>query len=251
MPKKDHPDQPPAKPGDVRSLYTDDVLDQIIAATADQRPHGIKELPEDEIEIGSPTGRTGGETFVRQARRDALRERIEVAVERYLLSTKIQARPSQLTMADDYKAMEANLNRTLMDLLPADRAARGRKHATLAMGLRDGDVRRRIVAVAELHRAARSARKRKRAKPKIPRSKRHPGDQPLDELIADLVVIYEQVFGREAGSSTASGSARGAAGGPMIRFIRAALAPLLAKVPTEHAIRARVAKVMGSTRKKT
>jgi hypothetical protein len=229
-----------------KPLYNDEILDRIIAAATDQRRGGVKELSEEEIDIGSPIGSTSGKTFVRQTRREDLRERLEAAAKRCALSTKIKERPSQAFMADDYAAVEKHLYKALRAVLPAGRIARKRLHAALATGLIDGDVHQEIVGLHKLHRRARAARRRKQLKPKIPRSERNPGEWPLDELIADLIAIYEDIFEREPGTSVGSPNTerKGKAGGPLPRFIRAALSPILPKVPTQGAIRERVQKVL-------
>lgn len=177
----------------------------------------------------------------------ALRER--VAAERYALATRIAARPSQASTAIEYKVVHSHLDRALRALLPEDRAARGKLHAALGMRLRDGDVRQRILKLAELCRAARSLYRWKEAKPKLSRQEGNPGDRALDDLVADLLAIWVHVFDRKVGTSVRSGSADGDRDGnaaPMIRFIDAALAPILAVVPSEKAIRARVRRVRRS-----
>jgi hypothetical protein len=222
-------------------VYADDTLDAVIAAAGG--------LPESDIEIGSPTGWGGGRMFLRQSRGDALRERLEGAAERYALAMRIAARPSQASMAADYGAVERKLYKALRAVLPPDRAARGRLHAALGLGLPDGDIRPKIGALLQLHRAARSAHSRKEVKPKKAREERNEGDQALNELMIDLIEIYADVFERRPGTSAGSPeSAReGEPGGPMIRFIRAALRPLLSPMPSDKALRSRIERVRGST----
>jgi hypothetical protein len=72
------------------------------------------------------------------------------------------------------------------------------------------------------------------------------GDLPLNELITWLGHAWFVVFEKVPGSSVDKED--GTVGGPFIRFVRAALEPLLEEMPTNNALRLRVRRVLPSFR---
>lgn len=73
----------------------------------------------------------------------------------------------------------------------------------------------------------------------------HAGNTALDTFLACILPIYERLTGRSIGTSIGSpgGQHEGEAGGPLIRFVQACLAPLSVDPQTSDALRQRIRRI--------
>ena len=121
-----------------------------------------------------------------------LREELDRAAAQYRLAARAQVVPSQHSMAKHYETVEAALGRAVAAMLRRNREARNRLHTAIGMGLPGTDVRRAIVTIVKLKRAARWAAQRKRSRPLLDRSERHrrPGAQWSDRRPAGDLGVH-------------------------------------------------------------
>jgi hypothetical protein len=82
-----------------------------------------------------------------------------------------------------------------------------------------------------------------------PRTERHEGDPYLDAVFKTLMEIWMDIFAGEVRTSVGAPERadEGKAGGPLVRFFRASLEPMLhEEAPTDEAIRIRVRRLRSS-----
>ena len=238
------------------SFYPDDVLDRVIETGGG--------LPDDgrEVEVLSDIDVDGQRVYERAPRRDALRTCLEGGAEQYMRSVRDGAAPTRAMVIRRYAEIESALERCTKVLGPPGKA--GSKpdrigwivHSELGLELADGEPSLeavsgwRVQKTAEdlerlLRCATRLREKSENTEPSAP-SEAHFGDVPLNELIRWLGHAWFVVFERLPGASVDYDD--GTVGGPFIRFVRAALGPLMSDIPTDKALRARIRRVLPSLR---
>ncbi len=238
------------------SFYPDDVLDRIIKAS--------EGLPDDdrEVEVLSDIDVDGQRVYERAPRRDALRICLEGGAEQFMRSVRDGAAPTRAMLVRRYAEIESALKRCIKVLGRSGEA--GSKpdrigwivRSELGLELAGGEPSLeavsgwRVQKTAEdlehlLRCATRLREKSENTEPSAP-LEAHSGDVPLNELIGWLGHAWFVVFERPPGASVDNED--GTVGGPFIRFVRAALEPLVSDIPTDKAIRARVRRVLPSLR---
>ena len=201
----------------------------------------------------------------RVPRRQVLRERLEKAGHIYITFSEYQTEPTIKQIADamaDIEAAAATLIAALYlpeameqdplasmptalryGALQAEAALEASELGGLPRWSGEGLLRDSVHGVYRLHRWARSVKARHRTARQIPWTKKHARDEDLNRLFGDLAGIWFHVFERQIATSVSGPeSARpGQAGGPMVRFFRACLKPILKdKTPSDNAIRNRI-----------
>jgi hypothetical protein len=238
------------------SFYPDDLLDRVIEVGGG--------LPDDdrEVEVLADIDVDGQRLYERAPRRDALRTCLEGAAEQHMRSLRDGAAPTRAMVVRRYAEIESALKRCIKVIGRSGKA--GSKpdrigwivHSELGLELAGGQpsleavsgwrVQKTTEDLEHLLRCATRLReKSENTEPSAP-SETQSGDVPLDELIRWLGHAWFVVFERLPGASV--NNEDGAVGGPFIRFVRAALEPLMRDIPTDKALRARVRRVLPSLR---
>jgi hypothetical protein len=234
------------------SFYPDDVLDRVIKAGGG--------LPDDdrEVEVLSDIDVDGHGVYERAKRREALSLCLEGAAKQYTRAVGGGAVPTPKRLAERYAAIESATHKSIKAL--GKRWEPGSRpdcidaiiHSELGLELAGGEpsleavsgwlVQELIRDNEKLLRCATRLRKKYSVKPAT--AKRYSGDVALNELIRRLGHAWFVVFENLPGTSEHDGTVRG----PFIRFIRAALEPLMEEVPSEKALRPRIRRVLPSLR---
>jgi hypothetical protein len=194
--------------------------------------------------------------------REALAQRLERGVRDYLVQKHFETKPTPRQLAVDFARIERAGARLLKALqvagdgdietmpvalrrggLQAFAAQEAEQLGQLPLQSADGLLHDAVQGVLRLHRWARGARTRYERQRVTPAAQRHAGDKALDGLFGSLAGIWIEVFEKPFKTSTRGplGGAAGQPSGPLFRFIKACLAPVLRDcMPTDHAIRQRI-----------
>lgn len=220
-------------------------------------------LPEGDVEhfADNPNFATHG-----VPRRQALRDRLELAAHNYAVLSQFEIQPTAKQIADamaDIEAAAAKLIAALylpeaMDqdpLASMPTALRGLQGWAVAeakqLGKSGADLLGEAVyGVYRLHGWARNeAQASRRAVRQTPQAKRHAGNEELDNLFKELASIWTDVFERPIATTVGGPQSvnAGKAGGPMLRFLSACLKPILKDTtPNYEAIRGRIRRLFPS-----
>jgi hypothetical protein len=234
-------------------IYSDSDIDAIITAAGG--------LPADKVDRLHARSEPSLET-TEVARREALARRLERGVRDYLVQKHFETKPTPRQLAVDFARIERAGARLLKALQVADDGdletmpvalRRGGLQAFAAQEVKplgqlplqsaDDLLHDAVQGVLRLHRWARGARIRYERQRVTPAAQRHTGDEALDGFFGSLAGIWIDVFEKPFKTSTGGplGRAAGQPSGPLFRFIKACLEPVLKdRMPTDHAIRQRV-----------
>lgn len=200
------------------------------------------------------------------SRRKALAECLHSAAQRWHVNSQFQTKPTDKQLAESFAKIEAAANRLLKALhLPGqphgDDPLSPMPYALRFEGLQAfagleaerlggfpewsgaGLLLEGVQGVYRLRDWGSEANKKNPTQPPTPRAERNVADAALNQLLASLTKIWVEIFENRIGTSvTAPRQARKSqAGGPMIRYLRTCLEPLLKEAtPSPEGIRDRV-----------
>ncbi len=255
-----------------REFYSDGDIDKIIAAGGG--------LPGGDIKHTQPEVDGGDFETLGVPRRRALKAKLEEAAQVWWIEQQWQKRPTNAQLAKalgDIERVADKLletmemprtpepNDVLRPMPPALRYGSLQAFAALEAeskgGQRTGEelLGAAVIGVYQLKDWAKASKNRPgaaRTKQPTLRNARNPGNQALNALFGDLGGIWIEVFERPLRTSIGAPLRpnEGKATGPMVRFLRACLEPLLkSETPSDEAIRDRFRRLFQSksTRKKT
>ncbi len=246
-------------------IYSQQDIDQIIAVSGG--------LPADDVQHWRPAEGDGELDRPMVARRVALMERLESAAKWWQIQAEFRQKPTPSQLKERLANIEQTA-RQLLDALgipkegdldlsampPALRFDGLQAEATIEAERLEATIKAKrlgglpaatgaglledaIRGVYCLKIWAARAGETEDAKGGTPRTKRHNRDEALDGLIAEFIAIWVGVFEKAPKTSVGAPETQneGKAGGPLLRFIDACLAPLLGeKRPSAEAIRGRV-----------
>jgi hypothetical protein len=218
-------------------------------------------LPDDdrEVEVLTDIDLNGHRVYERARRREALRAFLEGAAKYYMRAVSDADAPTPAMLVKRYAAIEKTAQKSIKALVkrPKARFKPDRidaiVHSELGLELAGGvpsleamsgwRVQELIRDNEDLLRCA--TRLREEYSEKLTAtSKRYSGNVPLNELIRWFAHAWFVVFENLPGTSEYHGTEQG----PFIRFVRAALEPLMEEVPSAQALRPRIRRVLPSLR---
>jgi hypothetical protein len=262
-----HPEHP-----EDREYFSGDDLEAII--------HAAGGLPDGEVDHQRAAEDGSGLDAVIVLRRIALKERLESAARYWDITRQYENKPTSTQTAEAFKKIEKFLNGTLtvlqldqhdfgddiLEKLPRalrdgleDQPQKDAGVLSVPGGLVNGQFTRNldilqpssadllmddIKGVYRLRDRVRAYNSR--ISERTQHNKRHEGDPYLNALFQHLALIWMDIFEGELRTSVAAQGSKdeGEAGGPLVRFIRACLEPLLAdRTPSDKAIRARICRL--------
>jgi hypothetical protein len=267
-------DYRPAHPED-RAYFSEDDLEAII--------HAAGGLPGGEVDHQRAAEDGSGLVAVSVPRRVALKEQLEDAARYWDVTRQYENKPTSTQTAEALKKVEKYLNSVLtvlqlqkhdfgndiLEKLPRalrdgleDQPQEDAGVLSVPGGLANGQFTRNIDILqpsgADLlmddikgvyHLRDRARAYNSRISERTPHNKRHEGDPYLDAVFKALMEIWVDIFAGEVRTSVGAPERadEGKAGGPLVRFFRACLEPLLHKeAPTDEAIRIRVRRLRSS-----
>jgi hypothetical protein len=267
-------DYRPAHPDD-REYFSEEDLKGIIQAAGG--------LPGGEVDHQRAAEDGSELVMVRVPRRVALKECLESAARYWDVTRQHENKPTSIQTAEAFKRVERFLNSALtvlqldqhdfgddiLEKLPRalrdgleNEAQKDVGTVSVPQGLANGQFTRNIdilqpsgadllmddiKGVYRLRDRARALSGR--MSDATPPNERHEGDPCLDELFKALMEVWIDIFAGEVRTSVGAPERadEGKAGGPLVRFFRACLEPLLHKeAPTDEAIRIRVRRLRSS-----
>ena len=265
-----HPEHP-----EDREYFSEEDLDAIIQAA--------EGLPGDDVDHQRAAEDGSALITVRVPRRIALKERLEDAARYWDITRQYENKPTSTQTAEAFKRIEKLANnllialqvqkddfgdnvleelpRTLRDELEGQ-AQKDIGAVSVPRELVNGQFTRNVHilqpngadlladAIKGVYRLRQWSRARSRRMPDAaPRTERHEGDPYLDVLFKHLALIWMDIFEGELRTSVSAPERadEGKATGPLVRFFRACLEPLLhEEAPTDEAIRNRMRRLRSS-----
>ena len=265
-------------------FYTDDDIGDVIAAVQPvELPSGL---------IAVEVLNKDGTKWVKRRfnRRNALALRLETAAHYYAMEAEFQLKPAASELRNALKSIEKAAGRLwdalglegktefedMPQALKSELGAQAESHGERIDGYDDmpptqwpmkggnyvdywgrAKLRQAVEDVALLRLWARNAKARAAAQVQTNgqrRTTRHSGDKALNDWFGNLAGIWLDVYERLPATSVgATGRANeGIGGGPFVRFIKAALQPVLGKsTPDDEAIRSRAKRLFPSVKSKS
>jgi hypothetical protein len=260
---------------DGREYYSENDLEAIIRAAGG--------LPDGEVDHLRPAEDGSELVPAKVSRRVALKERLESAARYWDIARQYANKPTPPQTAEDFKKIERRANSLLIALqlhkhdfgddvlekLPPalrdgfeDEAQKDAGVVSVQEDLSNGTFTRDVDilqpngadllvdAIRGVYRLRDWSRARgTRTAEAIPHHKRYEADLALDELFKEIALIWTNIFKRELRFSVGAPErpSKGKATGPVVRFFRACLEPLLhEQAPTNDAIRARIRRLLPS-----
>ena len=267
-------DYRPAHPDD-REYFSEEDLKGIIQAAGG--------LPGGEVDYQRAAEDGSELVMVRVPRRVALKERLESAARYWDVTRQYENKPTSIQTAEAFKRVERFLNGALtvlqldqhdfgddiLEKLPRalrdgleDEAQKDAGAVSVPQELANGQFTRNVDilrpngsdlladAIKGVYCLRNWSQARSSRMPDAtPPTERHEGDPCLDELFQHFALIWMEIFNGELRTSVGAPERtdEGKAGGPLVRFVRAALEPLLhEEAPTDEAIRNRMRRLRSS-----
>ena len=249
-----------------KRFYKDKYIDRIIAAA------GL--LPA--AKIDHQRVREDGASFesVTVTRREALTDRLETAAHVWSVESDFAAKPTAKQLAGEFEDIEKAAGE-LLEKLHLSKDSKEIDLGNIPPALRFGEfeeakqlggfqafaaeeaeqlggfpeftaeglLQDAVTGVRRLRDWSGAAKEHNLRKGSTPRVQRHSGDAALDALFGNLADIWVDIWNRPIGTSTgkSSGTKEVWVGGPMVRFIRESLRPILGdELPSDGGIRDRV-----------